>query len=83
MHFIVINFKNCTLNKRKNKEKILNPPVIPQLWVQVIQMHPYTPLWYPFPGFTLLLHKDPVELPECLYKEPVYSLLMIPFKSHR
>jgi hypothetical protein len=32
--------------------------------------------------FTLLLHKDPVELPECLYKEPVYSLLMIPFKSH-
>ena len=33
--------------------------------------------------FTLLLHKDPVELPQCLYKEPVYSLLMIPFKSHR
>jgi hypothetical protein len=29
-----------------------------------------------------LLHKDPVELPECLYKGPVYSLLMIPFKSH-
>jgi hypothetical protein len=35
------------------------------------------------PGFfTLLLHKDPVELAECLHKEPVYSLLMIPFKSH-
>jgi hypothetical protein len=32
--------------------------------------------------FTLLLHKDTVELPECFYKEPVYSLLMIPFKSH-
>lgn len=31
---------------------------------------------------TLLLHKDSVELPECLYKEPVYSLLIIPFKSH-
>jgi hypothetical protein len=22
-------------------------PVIPQLWVQVIQMYPYTPLWPP------------------------------------
>jgi len=32
--------------------------------------------------FTLLLHKDPVELPECLYKEAVYLLLMEPFKSH-
>ena len=32
--------------------------------------------------FTLLLHKDPVELPGCPYKEPIYSLLMIPFKSH-
>jgi hypothetical protein len=41
---------------------------------------------------TLLLHKDPVEIPGCPYKEPIYSLLptllrraspgMIPFKSH-
>ncbi len=33
-------------------------------------------------ALTLLLHKDPVELPGCPYKEPIYSLLMIPFKSH-
>ena len=26
-------------------KKILNLQVIPQLWVQVIQMYPYTPLW--------------------------------------
>ena len=32
--------------------------------------------------FTLLLHKDPVGLSECHYEERVYSLLMVPFKSH-
>jgi hypothetical protein len=39
------NFSGRNLPLRAMKQLFLRLVVIPQLWVQVIQMHPYTPLW--------------------------------------